>query len=184
MISAKIRNPESKLEFMEFIHGTTCIVAVPHGAQSELWVSSDQQCTLVIEAAGRELEVLRINAPGSSVKLSDLLQPLVRNTGGGLVDLFSFGPFRRQHSAKPTQRLYNFRAIVESGSPQNRGEVLATFDFHLLCEVDFHWARAYHLELNGDRSQATGSIAERAEGSCPHCQEVRTRLERDWRYDA
>ena len=81
--------------------------------------------------------------------------------------------------AEPTQRLYNFRGLIHAGTPKSRGDLLATFDFHLLCEVDFHWARAYHLE-DGNTSEA---VTRRAEGTCPHCQEIRNRLERQWRYE-
>lgn len=182
MISAKIRDPESKNEFMEFVHGTTCIVAIPHGAASELWITSDHPCTLVIEAAGQELEILPVTPPGGSVKISDLRQPLQRQ-GVALGEIFKFGPFRRRPLlSQPCQRLYNFRAVIEDGSPENRGELLATFDFHLLCEVDFHWARAYHLEL--DRANAAGhTVTQRAEGTCLFCQEARTRLQKTWRFE-
>jgi hypothetical protein len=60
--------------------------------------------------------------------------------------------------------------------------VLATFDFHLLCEVDFHWARVYHLELDRKSNQAK-TIAERAEGTCPLCHEARLRLQKNWNYE-
>lgn len=174
MIRAEIRDPQSKLSFMEFTHGTTCIVGVPHGADSELWVKADHPCTLVIEAAGRELHVGLVEPPGGAIKLSTLRQPLVRTGLSGLL-----GAWRAEKPNTPVQRLYNFRALIHEGTPEKRGNLLATFDFHLLCEVDFHWARAYHLELN----QASEAVTERAEGTCPHCLEVRTRLEKQWRYE-
>jgi hypothetical protein len=180
MITAKIRDPQTQLPFMEFVHGTTCIVGVPHGAQSELWVTCDTPCTLVIEAAGRELEVLPLIAPGDSINISRLEQPLVRQ--GSILqnawDVFRRAPRKPQPAP---QRLYNFRAVAENGTPLQRGDVLATFDFHLLCEVDFHWARAFHLKLKTGGGE--GSIAERAEGTCPSCSEVRSRQAKDWRYE-
>ena len=174
MIRAEIRDPASKLRFMEFTRGTTCIVGVPHGAESELWINADHPCNLVIEAAGRELELLQIKPPGGSIKVSDLRQPLSRHSLGSLLDMF-----RSDKQNTPNQRLYNFRALIEDKSCGTRGNLLATFDFHMLCELDFHWARAYHLEL----TQAPEAVVERAEGTCPHCLEVRTRLEKKWRYE-
>lgn len=178
MISAKIRELQSKFEFMEFTHGTTCIVGVPHGAESELWVTSDAPCTLSIEAGGIELKRQHIERTGTAVRISDLQQPHVPQ--GGILSGLLQGAFARRHVVRPSftkQRLYNFRAVVQDGN-----ELLATFDFHLLCEVDFHWARAYHLELSTG-SDTNASVAERAEGTCPLCQEVRARLEKDWRYE-
>lgn len=176
MIRAKVCDPASKLGFMEFIRGTTCILSVPHGADSELWVSTDQSCTLAIEAAGQELQCVEIHAPGGSIHISELRQPLARN-------VFSVSrllqALRFEQPSVPTQRLYNFRALIHSGTPAERGDLLATFDFHLLCEVDFHWARAYHLE----ESNTPEAVTTRAEGTCPHCQEIRNRLERQWRYE-
>ena len=176
MIRAKVCDPASKLDFMEFTRGTTCILGIPHGANSELWIRTDHSCTLAIEAAGQELKVVKIEAPGGSVKLSDLRQPLIR--GFTIANLL--GSLRRQKRQAPEQRLYNFRALVLDGTPQKRGSLLATFDFHMLCETDFHWARAYHLE----NSNASEAVTKRAEGTCPHCLEVRTRLEKEWRYES
>jgi hypothetical protein len=178
MISAKIREPESKLEFMEFTHSTTCIVGVPHGAGSELWVTSDCPCTVSIEAGGVELAQVIIERSGGAIRISDLNQPHVPQ--GGILSGLLQGALGRRHVLRPSfsrQRLYKFRAVVQSN-----GDLLATFDFHLLCEVDFHWARAYHLELS-TTSGANSSVADRAEGTCPSCQEVRARLEKDWRYE-
>jgi len=176
MIRAKVCDPESKLGFMEFTRGTTSILSVPHGADSELWISTDQRCTLTIEAAGQELKSVEIAPPGGSICISDLRQPLARN-------VLSFSRLMQalhlEKAAEPTQRLYNFRGLIHAGTPKARGDLLATFDFHLLCEVDFHWARAYHLE-DGNTSEA---VTRRAEGTCPHCQEIRNRLERQWRYE-
>ncbi len=184
MISARICAAQSKLEFMEFIHGTTSIVGVPHGVESELSVTSDSPGTLVIEAAGREIKIVPVTTDGVSVKLSDLQQPLTQQGSAVKSILRTFNRLRGkpvgQH--KP-QRLYNFRAIFENGSPQNRGEVQATFDFHLLCETDFHWARVYHLELVHSKD-GESTVTDRAEGTCPLCQEVRARLERDWHFES
>lgn len=177
MITASICDPQSKREFMNFIHGTTSIVAVPHGADSELSITCQRKCTLVIEAGGQEITTLLINPPGVSITLSELRQPLERN-GINLTDIFSFGPFRRQQPL-PEQRLYKFRASFEDGTPNRRGSLLATFDFHLLCEVDFHWARACHLD--GDAK--SDSVIRRAEGSCQICQLSRIRLQKDWKFE-
>lgn len=183
MISARICAAEGKQEFMEFTHGTTCIVAVPHGVESELWISSDTPGTLVLEAAGREIKVMRLQPPGCTLKLSDLQQPLVQQPKSLGSILKALNPLRRPAPQPPaSQRLYNFRAIIEDGSPRQRGDVLATFDFHLLCEVDFHWARVYHLELDRKSNQAK-TIAERAEGTCPLCHEARLRLQKNWNYE-
>ncbi len=181
MISAKICNPDSKRSFMEFTHGTTCIVGVPHGAESKLWVTADRPSTLVIEASGHEIQVIQITPPGGGILISRLQQPLQRNATGNLRNLLA-GMLRRHSAQNAGQRLYNFRAMVEDGTPQRRGNLLATFDFHLLCETDFHWARAYHLKLDLDPDAA--SVADRAEGICPHCQEVRAKLEKNWSYES
>lgn len=178
MISAKIRESESSREFMEFTHGTTCIVGVPHGASSELWLTSDSPCTVCIEAAAVELARVQLERSGGAIRISDLQQPLIPQ--GGILSSLWQGALGRRHLVRPSfsrQRLYKFRAVVQDGV-----DLLATFDFHLLCEVDFHWARAYHLELS-TASGSSGAVADRAEGSCPLCQEVRARLERDWRYE-
>lgn len=176
MISAKIVDPESKREFMNFIHGTTSIVAVPHGADSELQISTNRVATLVVEAGSEELSTLQVNPPGASIRISELKQPLERQ-GISIADILSFGPFRHRQP-KLTQRLYKFRAVIENGTPNRRGKMLATFDFHLLCEVDFHWARAFHLdEVKSD------SVTRLAEGTCSFCQEARARLQKDWKFE-
>lgn len=177
MITARICDPASKHEFMEFIHGTTCIVAVPHGAPSQLRVNCDSTCLLIIEASGKEIYRQEVLPPTASISISELKQPLKRQ-GIGISDIFTFGPFRNRQAEEPCQRLYNFRAVLYG---KEGAEPLATFDFHVLCEQDFHWARAYHLELKNAGS--AGSVTQRAEGSCEFCQEARKRLERNWRFE-
>lgn len=184
MISIEIRNPENHLTFPEFIHNTTSIVAVPHGATSELRVNADRACTLVLEAGGVELLVVQIERPGLTVNLSEFCQPnLPSRSFGDLIPSFEFGPFKHRKAPKIQQRLYAFRAIIEGGTPnkRERHNLLATFDVHMLCDVDFHWARA--LYLKDVTSRGTHAIADKVEGNCPHCHEVRARLEKDGSYE-
>lgn len=185
MISIKICNPETGLSFPEFIHNTTTYVAVPHGSVGELWVNANRTCTLVLEASGQEVAVVQVNSPGGKVNLSEICQP--RTTERSVMDLipsFGFGPFRHQKAPKIVQRLYAFRAYVVEGTKDQRrhGSMLASVDFHVLCDVDYCWAHSYHVQYL--RNPSAQSISDQAEGNCPHCGEVRARLQKDWRFES
>ncbi|MBX9573853.1 MAG: hypothetical protein K2X77_33460 [Candidatus Obscuribacterales bacterium] len=178
MISAEIRNPSNKLPYMEFCHHNTTLVAVPHGEKSELWLQCDRPATLVIEAGGSEVSVVELQLGTTVVSLSDLYQPHVPGRSiGGIVPSFDFGIFKHVKQPKIQQRLFSFSATVKAGKPDGheRAQTLATFRFHLLCIVDFHWARAIKLGTGGDPASA--------EGTCPACKVVSDRLKSDWRFE-
>lgn len=177
MISAEIRNRD-KSSFMEFQHHNTTLVAVPHGEKGELCVTSDRPATLVIEAGGENVLVQALTPPLTVVDLSTLNQPHVpERTIGGFLPSFEFGPFKHVKRPKIRQRLFAFTAIVKAGKPEDyaTAETLASYRFHLLCLVDFHWARAIELGANGDPTAA--------EGTCPQCKEVSDVLKRAWRFE-
>lgn len=187
MISAEICNPANGLPYMDFVHHKTRVVAVPHGEKSILRVQADRVATLIIEAGGEEVSVVGVSPPGVVVDLSQLNQPHVPSrTIGGFVPTFEFGPFKHVKRPVIRQRLYAFRAIIKAGAPEGRehAETLARFEFHMLCDVDFHWARALHLRTLGDPLAAAKVNADTAaEGTCPHCREISARLKKDWSYE-
>ena len=179
MISAEIRNPGNKLSYMEFQHHGRTLVAVPHGEKSELWIHTQRAATLVIEAGGEDVCVVPITSPLAVVDLSVLNQPHVpERTIGGFLPSFEFGPFKHVKRPKIQQRLFAFTAIVKAAcKPENHqsANTLASFPFHLLCDVDFHWARAISLRKSGDPVNA--------EGTCPQCKQVSEVLKRDGRFE-
>lgn len=181
MISVSVIDKASKQPFLNFIHNTTTYVGVPHTAETVLWVANDEPCFLGLEADCTRLTgtTKQVTAPGDGLVLSALKQPLVLP---GPRSGFVPGFLRRRAIPKPQEeqpRLYAFRAMVSKDPGEI--DILSTVDFHLLCEFDYRWALAIHLELQSN-PQALGSqtIWERAEGTCPTCATVRARLQRDW----
>lgn len=178
MISAEIRNSGDKLPFMDFCYNGTTLLAVPHGEHSELLLQCHRPATLVIEAGGEEVSVVPLQLGTTVVNISELYQPHVpERTLGGFLPGFKFGPFQHAPRPKVRQRLFAFTATVKAGKPEDhqRAETLATFRFHLLCNVDFHWARAIYLGKSGDPASA--------EGTCPQCQVVSDMLKRNNRFE-
>lgn len=181
MIQAKLCNADGGQPFNSFIHNTTTYVGVPHDARCNLWLATSEARFLTIEAESQHVIASRkIEAPGGFVLVSELKQPLQPSSGlSGWVP-----PFLRIKNSKvkkPQLRLYAFRVIV-SRQPLNKdGTPDATFDFHLLCEEDFQWARSFELQLAKEPAAiAPATIGDVAEGTCVTCAEVRERLRRDW----
>lgn len=194
MISVGIVDPKTNLPFPNFIHNTTTYVGVPHNAETLLWVSTDLACLLNLEAENRQVldKNKEIVVPGEGIVLSTLKQPIVSTSGGGFLPPWLSGLGNRligRSAPAPTPdpsaaaRLYAFRAVINQlGKDYDKlSTVQGTVDFHLLCEYDYAWAYAIHLDLRENpKAIGTQAIWERAEGVCPTCAEVRARLQRDW----
>lgn len=170
--SVTICNPERK-PYQGFKHGTTTFVSIPHDARSQVLVQWSEPCRVCITSSGQEIVCHpaanghacidvhpTLQAPRIRTPLPDLLRPL----------------FRRQTVGQ--QRLYSFTVEIQAdraGYPS-----LATYDFHVMCPLDFEAARAIALEKQRNPRVAAGEdIPACAEGlRCPQCNQVRQTLEK------
>lgn len=192
-IDASVFNPDPAVRaaFESFRHNTTRYVLVPHGAKSELQLSLDRRCQVVIWAAGQEVFRQVMTAPGASLPLSEMKMPPA-NYGGFIPQILNIPSFGIGRRSRPTpqaqdQRLYLFTVEIfrepsyEEMSRKSSGALLAKYDFHILCDVDFRWAAALDRELQENPAKlGDKTIYQQVEGTCPHCQVVRKHLEDSW----
>jgi hypothetical protein len=169
--TVKICDPLSGGPFPSFVHNTTTYVGIPHDRQSQLFVNCSGPCRVCVQSGGRTLVCQDTISGQVVIPLSELQAPPV--PPGSIAEwLLSF---LRKHECGP-HRLYRFAAIIQSQEPGH--PVLATYDFHILCPVEYAEAMAYHHALQTNPAAiAPDAIADRAEGrTCPYCRQVRKTL--------
>ncbi len=179
MITVNLCNADVGQPFASFMHNTTTYVGVPHDSRSQLWINMSQPRFLTIEAENQRVIADRpLTAPGGSVLISEMTQP--RRPVGGLGGFIpSF--LRRRVPSRPPLRLYAFRVVLSKRPLGEDPSPEATFDFHLLCQEDFRWAKSFQQQLlQAPAAISPSTIGEVAEGTCAICAEVRERLRRQW----
>jgi hypothetical protein len=165
--------------FPSFCHNTTTYVGIPHDAPSILFVYNDQEpCYASIQVDGREVHSVRLEGRQTHIELHKLRAPAVTAVSDSLLEAFtSIFRVRRRANCKSQTRLYAFSVVLQADTPQRN--VLATYQFHVLCPREFQDALAVHHEIcHSPEAIAPDSISHRAEGRCcPHCIATRERLE-------
>jgi hypothetical protein len=151
--------------YKSFKHNTTRYVRIPHLAPSLLKVQWTEACRVCVSSNDQIVVCEPTSQQGdATISLSDLRAPRV---GPGL-NLF--------HRTRQAQRLYAFKVIIQDLSDDHK--VLATYEFHVLCEEDYNAAFAYKMRLDNDpKVIAPDLISDRVEGSrCQICKQVRKTL--------
>jgi hypothetical protein len=197
MISVSVCDPKSACgprgTFESFQHNTTTYVKIPHDHPSRLWLNVNEECEVVLISQGQTLIRRKVSGP-EAIELSSISVPslpsqrphtLASRFGGGLSSLLRH---RQQETSVtscpapnvevklPEHRLYQFTLEFRT---LDENHVLATFEFHILCEEDYTAAHALHLRIHHAPDAITpATIAERTEGiTCLRCSQNKIVLE-------
>jgi hypothetical protein len=138
-------------------------------------MNDDEPSWVSIVADGRQVHVERLSDGQAVIELHKLTAPSPnRESLFGLGDTLAqiIALARRKPDCRQT-RLYAFSVVLHRDTPER--QVLATYDFHVLCPEEFEAACAFHSQICQRPTAITpDTISDRAEGRhCPHCREVR-----------
>lgn len=173
---ARICDPELRESFPQFCHNTTTYVSIPHKAASQLFVFNDEEpCWASIQVEGREVHTVRLDGKQSLIELHRLVQPepVTDSFRDTLANLFGVRRSRPRENCKNHTRLYAFQVVLLADTPQR--QVLATYDFHILCPREYADACAVHRQICSNPDViAPDTISDRTEGRCcPDCKQTR-----------
>jgi hypothetical protein len=163
---------QDKRPFEELRHHTTTYVSIPHGASSQVQVNWSEPCRVCVTSSGQEV-VCHLAPEGKAVlPLNTLANPTVKVP---LPELLR--PLFHRHRIRQ-QRLYAFSVVIQANRPGF--PVLSSYEFHVLCPLDFEAAKAVQLSLAKQPKAITPDlISDRAEGHrCSECNQVRKNLEK------
>jgi hypothetical protein len=149
MISAKICKGSACEPCRSFVDSITTRVCLPEDAQPQLALNMQEPGYLRLEADGDELAVLPVDPSQRPIALADLL------SGRGISARIN--PLRSHSLVSQTARpnaapVRDFKVIITRDAEGD--EVAATFDFHLMPELDFEAAYSHFLRSR-QRPQAS-----------------------------
>lgn len=166
-----ICDPTTLKPFQSFKHNTTTYVCIPHDARFAVQVKWGEAFQLCVNSGERDV-ICGPAADGSAlIDISDQRAPQIRTHLPDLVQrLFT-------KSRRPQQRLYAFSVVIKADTIGN--PVLSSYDYHVLCPLDYDEAMAVKLEIDRDpRAISPDLISDRVEGHrCSQCHEVRKKIE-------